>query len=103
MSVNPMYHTSNPVNRENILKNGLLPSVGERRCFGNELLPPAVFLSLMEPFDTTFDDDVYWVEWDYSNMTIDTAMSDSYYQFEPIPPIYIKLIKEGTGKDLINS
>ncbi len=96
-----MYHTSSPTNRKDILLKGLQPHEGPRRCFGNELLPPAIFLALSEPFDTTFDDDVYLVDVDYTTLHIDTAMDDSYYGFETIPPEKLQLVKYGTGKDMM--
>lgn len=95
-----MHHTSSPKNRNSILKHGLIPNTGVRRCLGNENLPPAVFLSNKEfYFDTTFDDDIYEVNWDKSKMIRDNAMENSYYQFEPIPIKYLKLIYKGTGID----
>ena len=92
-----MYHTSNPIFRDSILKHGLLPKIGEQRCFGNELLPPTIFLSLLEPFNSCYDDDVYEVDIDKEKLLIDNAMSDAYYTLEAIDVSLIKLIHLGTG------
>lgn len=93
-----MYHTSNPNNRESILKTGLIPSFGDQRCFGNELKDKAVFLTLLEPFNSTFNDDLYWVEIEHDSMEVDTAMEDSYIYYKIIPVSQIKLLVKGTGQ-----
>ena len=57
-----LYHTSNPKFRDEILKHGLIPQVGEQRCFAYQNdTTPYTFLS-EEPWDSTFDDDVYVVD-----------------------------------------
>lgn len=92
------FHVSSTKNRDLIEKEGLLPKIGERRCFGNENLPAGIFLSKISPFDTTFDDDVYEVEIDRET-TIDPAMEDAYFTEFSIPREAMKLAYKGTGRD----
>ena len=93
-----MYHTSNPIFRDSILKHGLLPKIGEQRCFGNELLPAAIFLSELKPFYSCYDDDIYEVNIDKEKLLIDNVIDDAYYTLEAIDISLIKLIYSGTGE-----
>ena len=92
-----MYHTSNPKFRKSILENGLMPTIGEQRCFGNELLPPAIFLCQIEAFNSCYDDDIYSVDIEIDKLLLDNAMPDAYYTLEPIDICKIKIIHFGTG------
>jgi hypothetical protein len=97
-----LYHSSSPENRISIMKNGLIPSVGDSYSLhwdGDENLKPLVFLST-EPYDSTWDDDIWEV--DVEGLTllpdpdidqINTRCVDSI-----IEPYRLKLIYEGSGE-----
>lgn len=63
----------------------------------NSSEPPAIFLSLSEPFNSCYDDDVYEVDIEKEKLLIDDAMPDAYYTLEAIDVSHIKLIHLGTG------
>lgn len=100
-----LYHVSNPVYRESILKNGLIPQVGESYIMHrgeNEILPPVVFLSINNDYDTTWDDDRYEVTLYINKFILKPDLSPhlidkSFMCHNAIPPACLKLIHRGTG------
>lgn len=101
-------HIGNPQNRDEILKDGLLPMVGDVYQTQYEdlgKLPSGIFVSnsskRKDRFHSGFDDDIW---------EIDTKMiANKWYQdiwnkrfivtLSPIPPEAMKLVKSGTGKN----
>lgn len=106
---NIVYHTSNPIYREKISKEGLIPKqetwgVGFGSDMNKELGDKkAIFASNGHEFyDSTYDDDVWAI---YTNI-FQTWYHDRYvkngiYTYEPIHKNSIKLIYKGTGKSKI--
>ena len=111
--VNPkryIYHTSNPVSREKIKKEGLIPMGKSETWLSNTNIDGKVIFAVNsenidDKWDSTWDDDVY---------RIDTSkLSNKWYNdpnfnvkdnriitFDPIPAKSIKLIYKGTGDSL---
>jgi hypothetical protein len=68
-----LYHKSNPIFRKSILRNGLIPKVGE--CYSlywegktDKELTPYIFMYDHETiedgeYDSTYDDDIYAIEY----------------------------------------
>ena len=109
-----LYHTSNPLFREKIRKEGLKPKVGNSYFFhwagryidGKEIkskkdLTPYIFLS-KRPYDSTYDDDLWEV--DVSEITDiekdPSGIVDAYITQSEIPPYCLNLVYEGSGKGL---
>jgi hypothetical protein len=111
-----IYHKSPPNVRNNILKSGLLVSVGDcyktySENFTEEECVPAIFATDSEYkddwFDSTWDDDV----WKINTKIADVKwFKDKHFDgrgyknnhivtFEDIKPESLKLIYKGTGKD----
>jgi len=104
------FHTSNPKFRDNIIKEGLTPQIGEcyelhyeSWCTSN--MGPVVFLRLKEesttlPWDSTYDDDIWEVQIDKEiKLFEDPNMKyPQVYTKESIKPTNIKLIYKGTGE-----
>jgi hypothetical protein len=100
---NNLYHTSNPINRKSILKNGLKPQVGLSYSLHHDEDPnlkPLVFLST-QPYDTTYDDDIYEVNVDGLKLLPDPdeTMTDVRCVDTIISPDRLSLIYKGSGKD----
>ena len=114
-----VYHKSNPIWRENILKTGLLANVGEcykdySSYFSNEECRPAIFATdsknEKEWFDSTYDDDVWRINTKIANVKWfkdkhfkkmrdpDFGKYSHIVTFEDIKPEALKLIFKGTGK-----
>lgn len=110
-----VYHVSNPKFRELILKQGLIPrGKSESWLEDTEIIGKVIFATntpdKKEWFDSTFDDDVYEID--------TTSLSNKWFfdpnfnwqkinyhiiTFENIPANTIKLIKQGSGKSLIEA
>lgn len=115
-----VFHKTNNLNRDDILRYGLIPSVGE--CYvdynGGECIP-AVFVTNSdnedEWFDTTYDDDVWVI--DTSNLKNNFFVDNNFKNlrhpefgsykhlvtFEEIPPTNLKLYYSGTSEPLYES
>lgn len=99
---NKLYHTSNPIFREKIAKEGLTPQVGDSYYLHySEYRPddirPCIFLS-KEPYDSTYDDDIYEVNLsslDKEQLESDPEFKDGYRYFKSISTEDIKLIYKG--------
>lgn len=105
-----LYHTSNPIFRELIVKDGLIPkqeswgaAIGSD--YNAELGDKKVIFASNngEHYDSTYDDDV----WEIHSKLIknkwfkDQHFDSGVYTFEVIPRTAIKLIYKGTGEDQI--
>jgi hypothetical protein len=106
-----VFHKSNPMNRDNIMKTGLQVSVGD--CYksyvgGEEECRPAIFAtdtkSKNDLFDSTWDDDIWSIDTDIAKVN---WFKDKHFKkkkhivtFENIIPDSLKLIYKGTGKSL---
>lgn len=105
-----LYHKSNPIFRKSILKNGLLPKVGE--CYSlywedktDEELVPYIFMYDKDicDYDSTYDDDIYEIDVDTLNkdhikLDMCPTLVGCYVYDLPIPITSIKLIHKGSGK-----
>lgn len=105
-----VYHTSNPLFRDNISKEGLIPHGKGENWLSDTKIDGKVI------FATNSDNSDDWVNWDYDDdiYRIDTTglMNKWYYDpnfghhsnyiitFDEIPASSIELIHEGTGLDL---
>lgn len=113
-----LYHKGNPSFRENILKNGLVPHIGEsyelfitdpargNKHLEKEELQPMVFLYDIETYgdyDSTWDDDKYRIDTSMLNKDLFRldVLDNCYTYSDVIPPDAIELVYEGTGESLI--
>lgn len=98
-----LYHKSNPINRNNILTEGLIPKIGYsyEAHYEDFDVKPAVFLSETKDYDTTYDDDLFEIESSNYSFIKDPDVKNGYVCFEKINPNNIKLIYKGTGDDLL--
>jgi hypothetical protein len=99
-----VYHKSNPIFRDNIAVNGLLPMKGSSYACHSpaDADPPAIFGSVNTDYDSTYDDDVYQIdvvqctnEWFVDN---EVHGGDCVVTYIAIPLNAITLIHKGTGK-----
>lgn len=105
-----LYHVSNPKFRENIMKQGLLPMVGDSyraHYDDNENLRPVIFLKNTNDYDSTYDDDRWAIdtsELDSSCLLDDfdnhMAEQGCYVYTKPISPHSLHLIYKGSGNPL---
>lgn len=105
-----LYHKAPKFARKSILKNGLIPSVGnsyKAHWDDREDLTPYIFLYNYEVFgeyDSTYDDDIYAIDVKQLDKKHLAKDPDSYmkgclvYDL-PIPPTAIKLIYKGSNRD----
>lgn len=106
-----VYHTSNPIFRDKISKEGLVTKgksdawLSDTKIDGNVIF--AVNSDNKEDWwDSTYDDDIYQI--DTTNL-INKWYNDPNFNledkriitFEDIPLNYIKLIYKGSGKDIL--
>jgi hypothetical protein len=100
-----VYHHSNPIFRDSIALQGLLPMKGDSyTCHSpSEDEPPAIFGCTNQDYDSTYDDDIYRIDTSLCNNTWykDNAVygGDCVVTYEAIPLDAIELIYKGTGKD----
>lgn len=100
------YHVSCPKNRENILRNGLTPKVGDsyKAHYENRgLLEPRVFVCTSNSYDSTYDDDRYKIvlsdkEVELLNLKRDPDVKDGYFTCKQIKSSCLELIYKGTGE-----
>lgn len=106
-----VYHTSNPINRESILKNGLVVGVGDSYSIyvgmDKDKIIPSIFASNTYDkklwFDSTWDDDVWEIDTTKisNEWFIDKHFGEKFnlfiITFDNIPNHAIKLIYEGSG------
>ena len=102
-----VYHVSNPLFRDIIYQNGLIPQQGN--CHNSYSYPSAIFVSNVpdikhpEMFDSTWDDDIWEIDISKTNNTFfqDINFNTDYYCFTltEISPNALTLIKKGTGEN----
>jgi hypothetical protein len=105
-----VYHKSNPIFREKISIEGLIPQRGDQWLSDTPIEGKAIFATNSDDpkewFDSTWDDDVWKIntkglknKW-YSDPNFN--LEDNHIlTFEPIPVEYIELIYKGSGDDLL--
>ena len=102
---NLFFHVSNPINRNSILKRGLLPSLGESQYHQHKISRKRIFLCKNNDYDSTWDDDRYAIL--LAPHLIKLLRQDKevygkrsfYIDNKRIDKKYIKLIYKGTGED----
>ena len=102
---NIFFHVSNPINRNSILKRGLLPSLGESQYLQHKISRKRIFLCKNNDYDSTWDDDRYAIL--LPPHLIKLLRQDKevygkksfYIDNKRIDKKYIKLIYKGTGED----
>ena len=100
-----LYHKSNPVNRDSILNNGLLPRIGEsyESHYCEKVMGKVVFVTTENNYDSTYDDDVFLVsitEKEYIDMDfkVDREVINGLYTYSEIQSRCLTLIYKGTGE-----
>jgi len=105
---NLVLHTSNPIHRNKILKEGLLPKQESWGCaIGSDMNAElgdtkAIFVVDSKiPYESCYDDDVWVIDTRMINNKwyTDEYVTDALYTLEPIPLKAIKLIYKGSGND----
>ena len=103
-----VYHTSNPMFRDKIAKEGLVPQGRSEAWLSDTKIDGKVIFAVNSDnkkdwWDSTYDDDVYRIEtsglgnkW-YSDPNF-LVQDHRIITFEPIPLRAIELIKKGTGE-----
>lgn len=103
-----LYHTSNPIFRDNISKEGLIPQEKSAAWLSDTKIDGKVIFAVNSDdkedwWESTWDDDIYRIDttklknkW-YIDPNFDLR-STRIITFEPIPRNAIKLIYKGTGK-----
>jgi hypothetical protein len=107
-----VYHKSNPIFREKISLEGLVPKGKSETWLANTDIEGKVIFATNSDnqndwFDSTYDDDIYQINTTKINnkwfLDPNFLWGDYKYKhiitFEPIPINAIKLIHKGTGKD----
>lgn len=102
-----LYHTSNPIFRDKIAKEGLIPKGKSEAWLSNTKIDGEVIFVVNSNkenyrFDSTYDDDIYIIDITKidNKWYNDPNFNDSLHliTFERIPLESIKLIYKGTGE-----
>ena len=102
-----LYHTSNPIFRDKIAKEGLIPKGKSEAWLSNTKIDGEVIFVVNSNkenyrFDSTYDDDIYIIDTTKidNKWYNDPNFNDSLHliTFERIPLESIKLIYKGTGE-----
>jgi hypothetical protein len=105
-----VYHTSNPIFRDQIAKSGLIPKgKSETWLSDTEINGKVIFVTNSDNkedwFDSTYDDDIYKIDTSKSNNVFyydPNFLRQKQYKYlityEPIPLSAIELIHRGTGE-----
>jgi hypothetical protein len=103
-----LYHTSNPIFRDNIAKEGLIPKGKSEAWLSDTKINGEVIFAVNSDnkedwFDSTYDDDIYKI--DTTNLKNKWYGDPNFYlddkriiTFERIPVDSIELIYKGTGE-----
>lgn len=104
--INPnlVYHASNPFFRDLISIEGLKVMKGNSYSVYSpeESEPPAIFGSIKNEYDSTWDDDIWLIDCSLCNnkwFTDKEFKNIGVVTYENIPKEAISLIYKGTGKD----
>ena len=104
-----LYHTSNPIFRDNIAKEGLIPKGKSEAWLSDTKIDGEVIFAVNSDdkedwFDSTYDDDIYRIDtsklnnkW-YGDPNFGLYNKKYIITFEKIPLDSIKLIYKGTGE-----
>ncbi|WP_152184419.1 hypothetical protein [Sulfurimonas indica] len=102
-----LYHVSNPIFRKKILREGLLPKVGDSYIahYEEKNIGPVIFVSTQNDYDSTYDDDRYLIslsdeEFKVLEFKIDNEVQNGLYTRHPIAKEKLELVHSGTGKSL---
>jgi hypothetical protein len=108
-----VYHTSNPVFRDRIKKEGLIPKGKSETWLSNTNIDGKIIFAVnsnnkKDWWDSTYDDDIYKI--DTTELKNKWYVDPNFYledkriiTFENIPPNSIKLIYTGIGSDSLNN
>ena len=103
-----LYHTSNPIFRDKIYKEGLIPKGKSETWLSDTKIDGEVIFAVNSDnkedwFDSTYDDDIYRI--DTTNLKNTWYVDPNFdledkriITFERIPVSSIELIYKGTGK-----
>ncbi len=109
-----IYHKAHPKHRTRILSNGLQPYRGVQWPSNTDIEGDAVFATNSADekdwFDSTWDDDVWQIDtskipnikW-FQDPNFKWGKFKHIYTSDTIPSEAIKLFREGTGKDMLES
>lgn len=113
---NYVYHTSNPIFRDKISKEGLIPKGRSESWLSDTKIDGKVIFAINsykkeDWWNPEYDDDIYEIDttkinnnWYYDPNYITgiytTDEHDAIITFEPIPLNSIKLLYKGTGESL---
>lgn len=108
-----LYHTSNPIFREKISKNGLIPKGKSETWLSDTNIEGDVIFAInsddkKDTWDSTYDDDIYIIDtkglnnkWykdpNFVSGIYSNTKSNAVITFEPIPKESIELVYKGTG------
>lgn len=95
------WHYGNPLFREAINVEGLIPQVGDAYAFHfnmEEGLIPKVFMCSDKNYQIGYDDDLYEIDnAGLLDLYVDTEVKNGYYTTYTIDKKYIKRIHDGTA------
>ena len=106
-----IYHTGNPMFRESILKQGLIPKGESESWLSDTPIEGEVIFAInssniADAWNSGYDDDIYEIDttqlnnqW-YLDPNFGTDENNRIITFEPIPLSAIKLVYEGSGESL---
>lgn len=106
-----VYHTSNPIFRDIISKEGLKPKGKSSSWLSNTKIDGEVIFAINSDnqedwWDSTYDDDIYRISTKNNNKWFNDPNFDikdkRIITFDEIPKEAIVLIHKGTGKDSFN-
>ena len=107
-----VYHTSNPIFRDRIKEEGLIPKGKSETWLSNTNIDGKIIFAVNSDdkedwWDSTYDDDIYKI--DTTELKNKWYVDPNFYledkriiTFENIPPNSIKLIYRGIGSDSLN-
>jgi hypothetical protein len=106
-----IYHTGNPMFRESILKQGLIPQGKSESWLSDTPIEGEVIFAvnssdIADAWQSGYDDDIYEIEttqlnnqWYFDPNFASYEDNDRIITFEPIPSSAIKLIHQGSGEE----
>lgn len=104
-----LYHVSNPIFREKIIEEGLIPQIGESyklhyEEISNKELEPLLFFCFENTYCSTYNDDRYKItltleEFNELDFEIDYEVSGAIYTKNKIEIENISLIYKGIAND----
>lgn len=111
-----LYHRSNPIFRDKIEKEGLVPQIGESyelhwqdTLSDKEIIPRIFLFDSSQLYSSTYDDDLVQVDvatLDLTHLTADPdpELNTYCYMYDKIiPPTAIKFLYKGTGESDVDN